>query len=156
MRFNGITWDAMHAIVLTVVRQLLIAMPCVECMRTYVARKQTVPDAVVVIKLAIRIVRILVVIFSDRIAATCLFMMVLMRLNSQRGRGGTLSKTRGHTQTHKHLTLTAQRRMPADRQPITLFMRLNCSKGQGGESESWDMGSGIWDPIHLIRPIRFI
>ena len=68
MRFNGIIWDAMHAIVQAVLRHLVIAIPCVECMRTYVARRETVPDAVIVIKLAIRIVRILVVICSDRLA----------------------------------------------------------------------------------------
>ena len=147
----------MNVIVWIVLRRLWIAMLGAENSPISAARrKEPILAAAVVVKPAIWTVRILVVIFSDRIAATCLFMMVLMRLNSQRGRGGTLSKTRGHTQTHKHLTLTAQRRMPAYRQPITLFMRLNCSKGEGGESESWDLGSGIWDPIHLIRPIRFI
>ena len=81
MRFNGIIWDAMHAIVQAVFRQLLIAMPCVECMRTYVARGGAVPDAVVVIKLAIWIVRIPVVICSDRLAVHCHCMVTWMQSN---------------------------------------------------------------------------
>ena len=73
----------MNVIVWIVLRRLWIAMLGAENSPISAARrKETVLAAAVVLKRVIWTVRILVVIFSDRIAVTCLFMMVLWTQNS--------------------------------------------------------------------------
>jgi len=73
----------MNVIVWIVLRRLWIAMLGAENSPISAARrKEPILAAAVVVKPAIWTVRILVVIFSDRLAATCHFMMVVWMQNS--------------------------------------------------------------------------
>ena len=73
----------MNVIVWIVLRRLWIAMPGAEKSPISAARrKEPILAAAVVLKPVIWTVRILVVIFSDRIVVTCLFMMMLFLIQN--------------------------------------------------------------------------